>query len=793
MAHKATTFLEQKVLETIGEYGVPALAAAVVWNYGADTASAQHGIRKVDGGGSDPQNRIASSDKFNLGSNSKVVTGYLMTKLIQDQVGNPIVLKWDTTILEVFPDLPTDANNWQQWQWEQQSKHTTVAPLVWQPPYGKATVAQLLSHTAGFLYQPSTDDPWDWMKYTGQSAMNTYSLKGRRYTYVDNAVVDPPPYFPPGTGWIYGGGGIICAAMAEKLTGKTYEQLVQQYVFEPLGMVNSGFGRLYQGYPDWYPADGPIQGPWQHGWDDATRRVEPDTDRMKPGYNWDPRAPVADVAMSAEDMALFLKEQVSDSPIVCTVDARNAAQTTLMTAEMMHVSGGWQVTNTIPVTRIWHNGLNGVSYAEATVQLDSGEAYAAMSNVATLLGAPAVAEMNAVSRYMLATATLWDDSIRDKFVPCDHPCPALILAAPIYGPSSDPQDPYPVLGPGPRMVFARKHDGSVRRATSTDGGTTWSPAAALTDAVSPNADAVSPTIKSPAEREIASSMVPLALPEAEIPINSGLAACISAVGDQCYLFGRRLDSRIWFRRSKDNGTTWERWRAIGDRLFLTGPAAAASADGKIVHVVAVGRDNKLYGTRSITGGDVWNPWVLVNAASGGDGPYTSAPALACSDDGQTLHTFGRGDDRRIWHDHSNDGGTTWRGVHWVPDWDLSDDGKIVEVPTSSPAAATSSDGTAVVVVVRGSNRGMWFNSMTHTDPDSGQANWNTTWQPIGQTVATFTSAPAMAMNDPGDGGVSVVALADDFTLWGSRYHPTPDGVLTWDGWSRLQGLTDDFA
>ena len=96
----ADVFLQQKVLETLGEYGVPGLAAAVVASHGAQTASAQKGTRKVGGGGTN--NAILPVDRFNLGSVSKVITGYLMARLIQDSVGG---LKWETTLGEVFPEL----------------------------------------------------------------------------------------------------------------------------------------------------------------------------------------------------------------------------------------------------------------------------------------------------------------------------------------------------------------------------------------------------------------------------------------------------------------------------------------------------------------------------------------------------------------------------------------------------------------------------------------------------------------------------------------------------------------
>jgi hypothetical protein len=339
------------------------------------------------------------------------------------------------------------------------------------------------------------------------------------------------------------------------------------------------------------------------------------------------------------------------------------------------------------------------------------------------------------------------------------------------------------------MVFARRHDGAVQYTKSTDGGANWSTPGALPSVVGPD-------VKSYTGLEVALKG-PGAFPTDLI--NSGLAACISAIGDRCYLFGRKPDSRIYFRRSTDAGATWESWQPIPNGLFHTGPAAAASADGKIVHVCGVGLDQKLYWSRSVDGGKTWSAWALVGQ-DGAEGPFTStsAPALAMSADGQMVYTFARRDDRSIWYNqswyHQSPHGGIDRSEWFVlADWELSDQGKVVNVATSSPAAVASSDGTGVIVVVRGSDRGMWYYGMGSLATATETSSVAATWQKI--PYGTFTSAPAIAMNHEGVGSVSVVALADDFTLYATRGHFTPGGDYTWDGWSPLKGLKvgDFFA
>ena len=523
----------------------------------------------------------------------------------------------------------------------------------------------------------------------------------RRKKYVECAVIDPPLY-QPGGGFVYEGGGIICASMAEKLTGKTYEELVQQYVFGPLGMTHSGFGKLST------PGISTDRG---STWDGIQLTVAPDTDTMLPGYSWHPRIPVGGVAMSAGDMALFLKEQIIAAPVVCNTSLRSTAQTTEMTGSF--VRGGWVITDHV-VKQIWHNGDNGVSYAEATVQIDRGEAYAAMSNMNNIFAAPAVGEMNEVSRFMLANWSLFEDASQ-SFIACDHPCPALIVSG------------------ANRMVFARKHDGSAWRKSSTDGGAHWSAAVAFPAAVN----------------------------------TSGLAACASSAGDKRYLFGRGNDQRIWFAHSSDRGVTWQGWTPIGNGLFHTGPAAAAASSGMILHVVAVGLDQKMYHTGSTDGGQTWSAWAAIGA-----GVFTSAPGLGVSSDGQTLHTFGRGNDWRIWRNKSTNGGAAWQ-----PHWDPIGMG----IQTSSPAAAASGNGAVVHVVSRGADRRMWRNASS-----DGGGTWLPHWQPVGS--GTFTSAPAVATNSAGS-ALNLVALGGDFRLW---RNDSVDSGSDWTGWASLGGASSEF-
>ena len=193
---------------------MPALAAAVVVN-GKVLAASAVGLRKV---GSTVH--VHRTDAFHLGSLVKPMSATMFGVLVDRGV-----LRWDMTMAEMFPELQGTL----------------------QPEYRKVTIAQLLSHSGGFPYQPNTPEQ--------QTDARASSVTGRRYEYVKAAVLDRPEVVP-GTKVIYSGGGIVVASAAERRTRQSYEALMQRLLFKPLGMVHAGFGCM--------ASEGKIDGPWGH-------------------------------------------------------------------------------------------------------------------------------------------------------------------------------------------------------------------------------------------------------------------------------------------------------------------------------------------------------------------------------------------------------------------------------------------------------------------------------------------------------------------------------------------------
>jgi CubicO group peptidase (beta-lactamase class C family) len=78
-----------------------------------------------------------------------------------------------------------------------------------------------------------------------------------RLRYVAKILSRPPDY-PPGTKFVYNSTDYLVLATAlEKITGRSWEDLMREELFQPLGLTTAGFG------PPGTP--GQIDQPWGHG------------------------------------------------------------------------------------------------------------------------------------------------------------------------------------------------------------------------------------------------------------------------------------------------------------------------------------------------------------------------------------------------------------------------------------------------------------------------------------------------------------------------------------------------
>lgn len=347
---QATNYLKSELGRIREETGVPALAAALARNDGS-IVHVTLGIRKNDVSADLAANRSRAGDRFSMGSVSKPMTGYLIAHLVQ--LGR---MRWDMKIADVFGEFRNAACR---------SRYGVRSD------YLDCTVEQLMAHATGLLYAPTNGfemQGFDTNQIPGYATET--SAVGRRYQYLVAAMQDQP-----GEIGVYSGGSVIVTAMAERLLQRSYESLMRDMVFGPLGMSQSSVGRL--------ATTATPNGTWQHSWAATSGAISPNTGTVLPAFDWHSHNPAGAVACSARDTALFLRANLSRSsaakPVVANAGLRRMQDTEV---RPRWTSGGWQSNGEQGNDRrINHNGDNGCSRADMHIWAGLGYGYAAMSNV----------------------------------------------------------------------------------------------------------------------------------------------------------------------------------------------------------------------------------------------------------------------------------------------------------------------------------------------------------------------------------------------------------------------------
>jgi len=359
------------------KHGVPALAGVLVRDGGDTVAGCAVGVRKWDAAATNA-NAAKQTDEFCIGSVSKPVTGYLMSYLVQQRAD----LTWTTRIRDVFPEFASPA-------FRTRYRIRTT--------YLDTTLEQLMTHNARLPYAPKHG--FEMLVYRGNltgALRDEYttadSLAVRRYNYVVTSLQDAPE-LEPGPDIVYGGGCIIAAAMAERLTGKSYAQLVQEHVFGPLGMSRTGLGRLAtNSTPD---------GLWEHNANPTTGVITPDATAIMPQEDFHSHGPAGAVRTTHADMARFITANLSESgkPKTVVLDATlRESHVQPDAAESLYTRAGWKRSGSGTNWRVSHNGDNCRSRAELRIFPPKNYGIAAMTNVSngcadgTHIGAAAVAE-----------------------------------------------------------------------------------------------------------------------------------------------------------------------------------------------------------------------------------------------------------------------------------------------------------------------------------------------------------------------------------------------------------------
>jgi len=288
---------------------MPALAGAIVTDSGT-LQLAVVGSRRYGG----PAN-VTEDDQFHLGSDTKAITATLLGVLVDEgKVG------WTTTLSAVFPELAGSMR----------------------AEYRDVTLRELLSHSSGLLRDASP-------RFAGatprdqRAALVTWALAQR-------------PIGPRGVYSYSNVGYAIAGAVAERLAGGQYEDLLVAKVLQPLGITTAGFGPM--GTP------GLEDEPLQHTNSHAPVEPTPDADNP-PVYS-----PAGRLHMSIGDWAKFatwvLAAEAGHQTLLRDSTARALTDSAVAVPGGGAYAFGWMI-----LQRDWasgrslqHNGSNELNYAE---------------------------------------------------------------------------------------------------------------------------------------------------------------------------------------------------------------------------------------------------------------------------------------------------------------------------------------------------------------------------------------------------------------------------------------------
>lgn len=306
---------------------VPALAIAIATPDG-QISTACDGVRVM---GED--DRVTDDDLWHLGSITKSMTATLAARLVEQGL-----ITWDATIGERLGDL---------------------IPGM-QEQYRDVTLAQLLAHRSGMpanipgpRFREFREEPADpiadrlaWCRIA--LAMEPVGPSGQTFEYSNN-------------------GYVVAGAMLEAATGTSWQTLMQNEVFAPLGITTAGFGP---------PAgDTPTSQPRGH-------RPSSNGDRPAPPSADNPPAlgPAGRVHMSLADLARYLHAHAVRDPDLLSPESYEFLHAP---QEDGNYACGWVVIT--PASR-WHNGSNTMWYAEAVFDTETNTAAAVAVNDGDIAG-----------------------------------------------------------------------------------------------------------------------------------------------------------------------------------------------------------------------------------------------------------------------------------------------------------------------------------------------------------------------------------------------------------------------
>lgn len=324
LAADGSIALRQHLTELVEQDRAPALFAAFINRRSVVFAEAV-GVRRRGFSA-----KVTTNDLLRINSNTKAMTAMMVATLVQD---GTFPNGWQTTIQDVFPELVKDIH---------ESYHTV-------------TLFELLSMQSGVKKHARNHGDYAYASIP--------DVVDRRYAFLREHFGEPPEHVRGKTKYS-NLSMLMAAAMAERLTRTSWDALMRERLFKPLGMTKSGIGE---------PSQVAADQPWGHYHDRGYTWVS--DQRPVPAVH----GPAGSVYVTIDDWEKFIGQWFQGADLK-VLDRR--IQTELITPEprKARYAGGWRLKRRKGrLNIIWHTGGSPTWRSFLAVYPRSGKAYLAVA------------------------------------------------------------------------------------------------------------------------------------------------------------------------------------------------------------------------------------------------------------------------------------------------------------------------------------------------------------------------------------------------------------------------------
>jgi len=279
------------------------------------------------------ENKATENDYFHLGSNTKAITGFVAATLVEGKK-----IDWSTKFFDLFP------------KWKKESN----------PAYYNITLADLLSHrakiqpyTSGLEYQELPD-------FRG-----TLSEQRKQFA---NYLLHQKPVKNNAKLFNYSNAGYsIAALMLEKVSGKTWENLVSETIKEKVNAV------IHFSWPNKINLNQPY-GHWVEN--NKLVALSPEVD-----YNLALGEPAGDISMTLPDYSKFI--QLNLQGLSGTNSALKVETYNYLHFGLKEYAIGWGNVDNEERKFSEHSGSAGTFFSYTLIDVNKNLAFVIMANSAT--------------------------------------------------------------------------------------------------------------------------------------------------------------------------------------------------------------------------------------------------------------------------------------------------------------------------------------------------------------------------------------------------------------------------